>query len=342
MMFWSVERVNEIVTKGSMLPQPFEGDCCPPRGLLASWRGRYAPLSLRFPSRSTCQGHPGAQPHPAHHVVRNRIPQGDRLHLLQAPHQQPHQAPIAGLRVDALRRRGAFLVDLLGRLRGHPRTPLGDRRAVPVMRSITILLGIPRLRYGGVDLTATTLRRRRLDVLMLGKAAIDQGLLGVDRVTVVDLLIHRRDLPHVAARGRHLHPHDTVASGSVLEARALSCSPAFFLASSSGSRARACRSRSSRSRAARRWAAACRWPGAAGSWSSSCLSRWICSWASCRCSSRVRRRWNEAAPAEARTRMPSWATRFRSTRSWSRSTATEWVSTRSRKSTSVTRKSDRV
>src|SRR5262245_15359283 len=41
----------------------------------------------------------------------------------------------------------------------------------------------------------------------------------------------------------------TVASGSVPEARALSLSPAFFLASTSGNRSRACRSRSARARA---------------------------------------------------------------------------------------------
>ena len=99
----------------------------------------------------------------------------------------------------------------------------------------------------------------------------------------------------------------------MVEHRAFSRSSGFFLASNSGSRSNAPLIRSARSRAARSRAFCRRRLLAAGSSSSSARRAWTWAWASANASSRVGRRRNDAAPALARTRIPSWATRFRST-----------------------------
>ena len=102
----------------------------------------------------------------------------------------------------------------------------------------------------------------------------------------------------------------TVASGSVVEHRAFSRSSGFFLASNSGSRSNAPLIRSARSRAARSRAFCRRRSPAAGSSSNSARNAWTWASASASASSRVGRRRNDAAPALARTRIPSCATRF--------------------------------
>src|SRR5436309_7121352 len=50
----------------------------------------------------------------APYVVRDRIPQRQRLDFLQSTHQQADQAAVPRLRVDALDRARPLLVDLLG------------------------------------------------------------------------------------------------------------------------------------------------------------------------------------------------------------------------------------
>src|SRR5437016_1659788 len=78
-------------------------------------------------------------------VVRDRVPQRDRLHLLHPAHQQPQQPPVASLRVDALYRTGPVLVDLLRLITLHPHTPLPDNLAVRRERLVAIPVGVFRL-----------------------------------------------------------------------------------------------------------------------------------------------------------------------------------------------------
>src|SRR5579864_5851154 len=49
-----------------------------------------------------------AQAYRPHQVVRHRVPQRHRLGLESATYRQLPQAPVAGLRVDTLRRRDAL------------------------------------------------------------------------------------------------------------------------------------------------------------------------------------------------------------------------------------------
>src|SRR4051812_44232976 len=73
--------------------------------------------------RSPCHGQPTAQADAPPHVVRDRVPQGDRLDLPQPAHQQPVKPPVARLRVAALDRARPALVDLLRLVRLHPLAP---------------------------------------------------------------------------------------------------------------------------------------------------------------------------------------------------------------------------
>src|ERR1700687_666284 len=100
--------------------------------------------------------------------------------------------------------------------------------------------------------------------------------------------------------------------GAFLAARSASLRAASCcLACSSSVTASAARTRRSRSSVARRRAAACLRLGAPGSLSS-CVRRSCTAFsASHRHSCKVECRRNDAAPAEARTRTPSWATRSR-------------------------------
>src|SRR5215208_5176480 len=62
---------------------------------------------------STDPRHRRAQAHPTQQVVRDRIPQSDRLRLELTAHRQPLQPPLPGQGVDALGGRGALLVNQL-------------------------------------------------------------------------------------------------------------------------------------------------------------------------------------------------------------------------------------
>src|SRR5215212_1730791 len=62
----------------------------------------------------------------ADHVVRQRMPEPDRLGLLEATHEEAQQAAVAALGVGALGRGGALLVDRLGRLAAHAPAPSGN------------------------------------------------------------------------------------------------------------------------------------------------------------------------------------------------------------------------
>ena len=172
---------------------------------------------------------------------------------------------------------------------------------------------------------------------------------GHPAVALADLLDHRPHLALVAADGitstptitwlvvsvanwtlyAGLNPplaiFITVASGSVVEHRALSCSSAFFFASSSGSRFNAALIRSSRSRAAPLPGRCCRRPAAAGSSSDLVPQRLDLLRASANASSRVGAG-GTRRPRPARTRIPSWATRSRSTSPSARRPATLLVS----------------
>src|SRR5947199_5351709 len=76
------------------------------------------------------------------HVLGDREPRRDRLDLLEASDHELPQAAIACLGVDALRRRGSLLVDLLGLSRPHSLSPsrhfftVGRFRLMPIHRSL--------------------------------------------------------------------------------------------------------------------------------------------------------------------------------------------------------------
>src|SRR5919107_2952712 len=59
----------------------------------------------------------------AGHVVRQRVPEPDRLGLLEAADEEAQQAAVAALGVDAFGGGGALLVDRLGRLAAHAPAP---------------------------------------------------------------------------------------------------------------------------------------------------------------------------------------------------------------------------
>ena len=59
--------------------------------------------------RSGCEEAAGAD-----HVVRQRMPEPDRLGLLEAAHEEAQQATVAALRIRAFGGGGALLVDRLG------------------------------------------------------------------------------------------------------------------------------------------------------------------------------------------------------------------------------------
>src|SRR5919112_4185192 len=59
----------------------------------------------------------------ADHVVRQRVPEPDRLGLLEAADEEAQQATVAALGVDAFGGGGALPVDRLGRLAAHALAP---------------------------------------------------------------------------------------------------------------------------------------------------------------------------------------------------------------------------
>src|SRR5947209_7501291 len=142
------------------------------------WRFSCLGVTTLWPASpgSACHGQPTAQADAPPHVVRDRVPQGNRLHLLQPAHQQPDQPPVPRLRVAALDRARPLLVDLLRLLRLHPLAPGRNLLAVVGQRLVPIPLGVFRLRHRRVHRRALLLRL--LDVLVLGEAAVNQRLLG--------------------------------------------------------------------------------------------------------------------------------------------------------------------
>src|SRR5512147_3147617 len=320
-----------------------------------------------FPSPALCLSHHRrAQPRRTQQVVRQRIPQRDRLDLGQATHQHTDQPATTRQRVDAFGRRGSLLVDLLGLIRPHPLPPCRYRRTVVRLRRVPVHFRIFGLGHRRVHRAAHLWHADRLDLIVLREAAIDQVLGRDGPVTLLDLVHHRHHLTRVTADGDHVHPDDhlagrrrrelevvrraepasaifiTVASASVVEHRAWSFSSGFFLASNSGNRSSAFLIRSACSRAARSWAAFWRRSVAAGSSSNSSRRASTCSWAWANASSNVGRRRNEAAPALARTRIPSCATRFNSTKPSAISVATLLVNKSSSSARWSVRKSARL
>src|ERR1019366_8180841 len=71
-----------------------------------------APVSCRSLPEHLVRDH-------AAHVVRERVPQGHCFHLIQSSDQEPEKASVAGLGVDALRRRRTLLVNPFGTGRLH-------------------------------------------------------------------------------------------------------------------------------------------------------------------------------------------------------------------------------
>ena len=228
----------------------------------ARWRRPlFAPVPLSFSPPAP----PGARPHPADHVVRDRVPQGDRLDLRQATHQQAHRPPVARLRVDAFGRRRPFLVDRLGLLRRHPLPPRRHRRAVaglgawrstwgpsawaPGHRRCSPSPGPPTasilvvLREAAVDQDIARARSRiaRCTCSTIGTIwpAVAARRSSTSTPTITWLSVAVANWKLYAGRKPPSAIFITVASGSVVEPRALSSSPAFFLASSSGNRSSA-------------------------------------------------------------------------------------------------------
>ena len=83
----------------------------------------------------------------ADHVVRQRMPEPDRLGLLKAADEEAQQATVAALGVGALGGGGAPLVDRLGRLAAHAPAPSGNARPVTLQRRMRVAPGIARLRH---------------------------------------------------------------------------------------------------------------------------------------------------------------------------------------------------
>jgi hypothetical protein len=85
----------------------------------------------------------------AHHVVRQREPQGDGRDLGQAPDRELAQAAVAGLGVGIFRRRRSLLVDRARWRAGYALALGGDRRAVVGARLMTVAVLVLGHRHVG-------------------------------------------------------------------------------------------------------------------------------------------------------------------------------------------------
>src|SRR6266849_4786316 len=149
---------------------------------------------------SCCQRRRGAaQGAGADKIVRQRMPQEDRVHLCRSAHRQLMQPAVAQMGVDAFMDRA----DLIGRLAGHARhagAPGKGCGTIALAWSVGIaaVLAVGRGHEYGDG--AVLRLRRPFDVGRVGKAAVDEKLLGGPAEALFDLLEHRLDPAVIGAR----------------------------------------------------------------------------------------------------------------------------------------------
>ena len=90
------------------------------------------------------------------------IPQGDRLDLFQAAHDELLQAAISRLGIGTFRCGGAFLVDRFGGLAAHAFPPSRNTGRIAGPWGMTIPVGIAGLRHRHIAFDADL--GQRLDV----------------------------------------------------------------------------------------------------------------------------------------------------------------------------------
>jgi hypothetical protein len=123
------------------------------------------------------------------------------------------QSAVAGLRVDALGRGRAQLVQLLGFVAGHALAPLCHRSAVVGLGLVLVGGGVVAL----LVLLGPCFGHRRIDLGLVGhgidlfvrrKASVDQPLRRHGAQALLDLFDRRRESRHVRAAGADFHAHD--------------------------------------------------------------------------------------------------------------------------------------
>lgn len=147
----------------------------------------------------------------AHVVVRQCVPQQYSSGLEQPAHVEADQPGSSQLRVGAFDRRAALDVQRTAEVAAHEGAPLCLGGGVGGLGIERVDLGVAaaRCRHDGLGATLGQL----VDGVQLRVAAVGQPVIGREVVALLDVLVHRSHLPHVAAAVGDRHGGDQLRLG---------------------------------------------------------------------------------------------------------------------------------